>query len=150
MGKLFLAGIVAAAIYGVWGISGHIHRLTNPQPAQAVSLAPEGEDSREPIKAAPVASSSEKITVDHKDEPLPVVSSNHEWIQIEAWGIIGPGDPMPDGATLESWDKWGAVVRTLSGELERRRFRTFAEAMAKIVPAVAAGTVPGPGLGGNK
>lgn len=57
---------------------------------------------------------------------------------------------MPDGATLESWDKWGAVVRTLSGELERRRFRTFAEAMAKIVPAVAAGAVPGADFGANK
>lgn len=150
MGKLFLVGIVAAAIYGVWGISGHIHRLTNPQPAQAVSVEAEGKDSGPLIKTPPVASSSEKITVDHKDEPLPVVSSNHEWIQIEAWGIIGAGDPMPDGATLESWDKWGAVVRTLSGELERRRFRTFAEAMAKIVPAVAAGALPGPDLGANK
>lgn len=150
MGKVFLVGIVVGAIYGIWGISGHIHRLTTPQPAQAVSVAPEGQDSGPPIKAAPVASSSEKITVDYKDDPLPVVSSNHEWIQIEAWGIIAPGDPMPDGSTLESWDKWGAVVRTLSGELERRRFRTFAEAMAKIVPAVAAGTVPGSDFGANK
>jgi hypothetical protein len=145
MGKIFLIAIVVGLAYGAYGIYGHISGLTNPEPVklEAVepvarpSVEPEGEDSGQARKAAPVASSSEKI------EPLPVLSSNHEWIQIEAWGIIGPGEELPDGAKLESWDKSAATVVTPAGNRERRRFRTFAEAMSKILPAVASATGEG-------
>lgn len=145
MGRIFLLLIVGAAIYGVWGLYGSISKITSPplkaeQPAPvAVSVKSEGEDSGAPIKTRPAASSSEK------KEPLRVVASNHQWIQIEAWAIIGPGDPLPDGSTLESWDKWGAVVVTEAGSRERRRFRTVGEALAELVPAVAAAT-GNPGL----
>lgn len=150
MGRIFLLAIVVAGVVGISGVVRQLSSVMEPEPQKAVSVEPEAKDSGPVIKTPPVASSSEKIAVDHEVEPLPVLSSNHEWIQIEAWGIIGPGEPMPDGSTLERWDKWGAVVRTISGQLERRRFRTFAEAMAKIVPAVAAGTVPAPVLRANK
>jgi len=144
MGRLFLLAIVAAAIYGVWSVYGSISKITKPpekpEPAPLVaSVKAEGEDTGQPEKTPPARSSSEK------KEPLRVVASNHEWIQIEAWAIIGPGDPLPDGSTLESWDKWGAVVVTEAGSRERWRFRTVGEALAELVPAVAAAT-GNPGL----
>jgi hypothetical protein len=138
MGRLFLLGIAAAAIYGVWGLYSNISKLTEPpvkaeQPvSQPVSVAPEGKDSGASIKTPPAPISSEK------KEPLRVLASNHEWIHVEAWAIVGPGDPLPDGSRLESWDKWEAVVVTEAGDRQRWRFRTVGEALAELVPAVAA------------
>ena len=137
MGRLFLVGIAAAAIYGVWGLYSNISKLTDPpvkaqEPAaQRVSVVPEGEDSGPVIKERPARISSEK------KEPLRVLASNHDWIQVEAWAIVRPGDPLPDGSTLESWDKWGAVIVTEAGDRERWRFRTVGEALAELVPGVA-------------
>jgi len=142
MGKFFLIAIVAGLAYGAYGIYGHIYGLTHPepvkleavQPARARSVDAEGEDSGQTKKPPPAPSSSEK------KEPLRVLASNHEWIHVEAWAIVGPGDPLPDGSRLESWDKWEAVIVTETGERGRWRFRTVGEALAELVPAMAAAT----------
>lgn len=138
MGRFFLLAIVAAAIWGGWSLYSGISKLTNPPPkvaqpvVQVPSVEPEGQDSSKAIKTPPVASSSEK------KEPLRVVSSNHEWIQIESWAIVRVGDPLPDGSRLESWDRWEVVTLTQDGVRERQRIRTVGEALAELVPAVAA------------
>jgi hypothetical protein len=143
MGRFFLLAIVAAAIYGVWGLYGSITKITSPPPkveepaAVAVSAPAESQESQPVKKALPEALSPQR------KEPLRVLASNHEWLHIEAWAIVGPGDPMPDGSTLESWDKWGAVVVSELGLRERWRFRTVGEALAELVPGmVAASGVP--------
>jgi hypothetical protein len=147
MGKIFLGLIVLAGAYGAWSVYSNISKLTNPAERKTVTkVLPEnleGQDTGREIKRALASSSSEKT------EPIPVLSSNHEWIQIEAWGIIEAGDQLPDGSKLESWDEKGAVVLTSRGR-EHRRFRTFLEAMAKMAPAAAAGQVSALDFGANK
>lgn len=154
MGRIFLLAIVAAGIYGAYGLYSNISEITKPEKrpeaeraAAPVSVKAEGEDSGAAIKEVPVESSSEK------KDPLPVLASNCQWLQIEAWAIVRKGDPLPDGAILESWDKWHATVVTEAGIREKRRFRTVGEALAKLVPVApvaAAETGSGGWFGGDK
>lgn len=149
MGRIFLLLIVAGAIYGIYGIYQHVTKLTDGDKLSEYARASggaggnaEGQDSGEAEKVPPAPSSSEKIIVKPEKDPLPVVSSNHEWIQIEAWAIVRVGEELPDGSRLESWDETAAIVVTAEGGRERRRFRRALEVLSKLQaePVVAAST----------
>jgi hypothetical protein len=140
MGKVFLILIAAGIAYGLYGIASHVSRLSKaPEVPAAVSEAPrfvpvkgEGQDSGHEIKTPPASTSKQN------SEPVAVLASNHEWLLIEAWGMISTGDELPDGTTLESWDDRRLVVRDHHGRREVRRIRTVLEALAKLAPGVAA------------
>jgi hypothetical protein len=147
MGRIFLLLIVAGAIYGGYGIYQHLTKLTNPdklseyaRTSGGASGDAKGQDTGEVEKEPPAPSSIEKIEAIAQKDPLPVLSSNHEWIQIEAWAIVRVGQELPDGSRLESWDETAAVVVTVEGARERRRFRRPLEVLSKLQaePVVAA------------
>lgn len=150
MGRIFLVLIVVGALYGGYSIYSSVSRMTTPPEPKtaerarpAASVEPEGQDSGQSIKVPPVASSSQK------NEPLPVLASNHEWIFVEAWGMVESGEELPDGSTLESWTGKEAVVVQATGEREKRRFRRPMEVLSKIAPVVAAGGAAGADSAGS-
>lgn len=135
MGRIFLVLIVCGAIYGGYGLYQNLQDVTDSERLSAKARHLSGQD-QEAASQAPrgIASPTPEQSVVHKPEhePLPVVSSNHEWVQIEAWAILRVGGELPDGSRLESWDDTAAVVVTLEGRRERRRFRRPMEVLSKL------------------
>lgn len=135
MGRIFLLLIVCGAIYGGYGLYQNLQDVTDSERLTAKARQLSGQDA-EPTSSEPPAipEPTPEQSVVHKPEhePLPVVSSNHEWVQIEAWAILRVGGELPDGSRLESWDETAAVVVTLEGRRERRRFRRPMEVLSKL------------------
>lgn len=146
MGRVFLVAIVVGLVWGGYQIYRNISGLTDPEalasryhgddsvapPAAAKSS--EG-DSGEAVKVVPARSWSQEKP--EKAEPLAVLASTAEFVYIEAWGPAVPGDELPDGSILRCWSDGEALVTSQTGQLERRRFRRFSEAMALVAPVMA-------------
>lgn len=135
MGRIFLLLIVCGAIYGGYGLYQNLQDVTDSQRLTAKARQLSGQDS-EPVSSEPpvISEPTPDQSILHKPEhePLPVVSCNHEWVQIEAWAILRVGGELPDGSRLESWDETAAIVVTLEGRRERRRFRRPMEVLSKL------------------
>ena len=138
MGRIFLLLIVAGAIYGGYGLYQNFQDMTDSERLAAKARQSSGQDRQvQPDEPEPVPESKPEQAIVHKVhtpdvEPLPVVSSNHEWVQIEAWAILRVGGELPDGSRLESWDDTAAIVVTFEGKRERRRFRRPMEVLSKL------------------
>lgn len=135
MGKLFLIGIVFGLIYGAYGIYGEVTKLSSPP--STVSEKSPGQDSAPLIKTPPVPTSEHDLAGSDTNEPLPVLSSSSDFIQVEAWGIVEAGGELPDGSVLRSWSQGEAIVMTAGGKHERKRFRRPQEVLALLAPMVS-------------
>lgn len=144
MGRVFLVLIVVGLVWGGYKVYQNVTGLMNGDAlahryrgAGEAPVISEGKDSGAEIKAPVAPSSSEKVSHDRQKDPLPVVSRNHEWIQVEAWAIVRAGEELPDGSRLESWDESAAVVVSVDGRRERWRFRRPNEALALVAKSLA-------------
>lgn len=148
MGRIFLVAILVGLGWGGYKIYQNITGLTDPDALasryhaeardgrQELPEKTEGQDSGGIIKDVLARSTGQEIG--KKVTPLPVLGHTKDFLQVEAWGIVRPGDELPDGSVIRSWSDDAALVTNEAGELERRRFRRPAEVMALAFPAVAA------------
>ncbi len=127
MGKIFLLLIGVGFVWGGWRLYGVISEVTHPElPTARVHSA---ELPRESVTKQP---EPVQIEAAARAEPLPVVASTAEWIQVEGWGIVRPGQSLPDGVILRSWSAEEALVSDTAGRSQRVRFRRFGEALRDL------------------
>jgi len=145
MGRIFLVMIAVGLVWGGYQVYSNITGLTD---GEALSKRYQGSQSSAPEQASQVNTQAEKepvsVTPEKKEEvdewakdPLPVVSKNCEWLQIEAWTIVRAGEELPDGSRLESWDESAAIAVTTDGRRQRLRFRRANEALALVAKTIA-------------
>jgi hypothetical protein len=148
MGKIVLILIAVGMAYGVATIwskwSERTASMERGKPPVAVTEKAEGQDSGQPIKTAPVASSAQVSEPEPEIEPLAVGAATRDYLLIEGWGFVRKGDELEDGSIVEEWNHRRVVVRTERGK-ETRRIRRPLEALAELASAVAvsAPTMPG-------
>ena len=127
MGKIFLLVIVVGFVWTGSRLYGLFSQVTDP--AAPTARLESGEPSREIVRREPEPVQSEAVAC---ADPLPVLASTAEWIQVEGWGIVRPGQSLPHGVILRSWSAEEALVSDSAGRNQRVRFRRFSEALRDL------------------
>jgi hypothetical protein len=127
MGKIFLLLIGVGFVWGGWRLYGVISEVT--QPVAPTARIQSAESARESVRKEP-----EPVQIEAAPgaEPLPVVASTAEWIQVEGWGMVMRGQTLPDGVILRAWSAEEALVSDSAGRHQRVRFRRFGEALRDL------------------
>lgn len=150
MGKIFLCLILVALLYGGYAIYRNISEVTSPEglrnrykPEELASESSRGPEDGQNKDVAPSKRDLVSANIEAQKEPLPVVASSGEFIQVEGWDIVRAGGLLPDGSILRAWNHLEAMVTAPNGRTEVRRFRRWQEAMHDLVPVASSESVVG-------
>jgi hypothetical protein len=139
MGKIVLLGIVISAIWAGFLLHSSWKRQFGSKEA---SPATETKDKAPVPRVRPREPERPSAAV----ESLAVLASSDEWVFIEAWGLVRPGEELPGGQTLLSWSAVSALVK-LDGKVHQIRFRRVGEALALAVKPVSSDPWRNPAAG---
>lgn len=155
MGKIFIIAIVVGMIWSAyalvqtWKRQFHAGETVQAKPVEVTSSAVE------PVKLERKTPHDEPV----KEYVLRAQAWNHEWVFLEEWGMVVPGDTLPDGNKLVSWQQvggWWVVLVQKGGQLVKGRFERAVETakrrakeLVTNAPSMTATAAPAGGLFGS-